>query len=75
MSRERGQKLMSASKPIRADLNERKSMLLMSNPQSDMGQKILREKFNLPAPVQNKVRQCGQKTDANGKLFSAKSNA
>lgn len=64
-----------AGKPVKADLNERKTSMLLSNPQSELGQKILREKFNLPAPIVPKNRPCGQKTLSAGKLFSAKSNA
>lgn len=45
---------------------------LISNPQNELGKKILREKFNLPPPTVNKIRQCGQKELA-GKVFSGKS--
>ena len=60
------------NKPVKSELSDKKASILMSNPQSELGQKILREKFNLPAPVVNKLRQCGQK-DSNGKIFSCKS--
>jgi len=62
----------SWTKTVKADLSEKKSSVLMGNPQSELGQKILREKFNLPAPVVNKTRQVGQK-ELSGKIFSAKS--
>ena len=61
------------SKPIRAELLERKSLLLMQNPQSDVGQRLLREKYNLPDPLPLAYRSCGQRTDLSGKVFSAKS--
>jgi len=49
-----------------------KMTALISNPQNELGKKILREKFNLPAPTVNKIRQCGQK-ELSGKVFSGKS--
>lgn len=63
------------TKPIKAGLDERKTSMLLGNPQSEMGQKILRERFNLPAPIVPKSRPCGQKAQSAGKLFSSKSNA
>lgn len=61
------------TKPVKTELTEKKTMKLMANPQSEMGKKILREKFNLPPPIQKRIRSCGQKLDAGKRPFPAKS--
>jgi hypothetical protein len=61
------------SKPIKAELLERNSLSLLHNPQSEAGQRLLRDKYNLPEPLPAISRSCGQRSDLNGKLFSAKS--
>ena len=45
---------------------------LISNPQNEIGKKILREKFNLPAPTVNRSRTCGKK-ELSGKVYTGKS--
>lgn len=67
-----GYQRQSWSRPARNDVTEKRMAALISNPQSELGKKILREKFNLPAPAASKPRQCGQK-DLAGKLFPSKS--
>ena len=69
----KGGQRQSWSRPGKTDLNDKKVASLISNPQNELGKKILREKFNIPGPVVNKIRQCGQK-EFNGKVFSGKSN-